>query len=752
MLASIRTRLLLLMMTVLLPGIAAALVMVARTYQNENEAVLRGLHDSALAMAQVVDRELIRRKDLALALAGSYLLVREPGDDPDLSFTHARTSRIAQELGGWIQLVSASQVLMDTREPAASPPRTHGEGGFLMAEEPVIRPLTRTASGMVQPPLVVQPLRRPGGELLNLVIAVPAEVLQRAIDHQRLPLDWVGTVLDSNLSVVARQPGGAAHVGRPATADLRAQMVGRTQGAFRSVTLDGVPVQGYFSKTPQGWTYLTAAPRSAGLAGVPAEVLEVLAGALLLLAAAVAGALGVGRGIAGGVGSIERAAQALQDGAPAVRPERTGITELDAVGQTLAHAARALTESRDELQQQVAEAVTRTRLAEQRIAQGQRIGALGRLTGGVAHDFNNLLGVISNSAHLVQHHAEKLPALQMPVSVMLRAVETGSHLTQQLLRFGGRQPVSPQPVDLAAHLPEMRELLQMVMGRRVGVGIEVQPGTAAVHIDTGELELALINIAFNARDAMPQGGRLQVQARNASPEEAEGLPPGPYVLVAVADNGLGMDEALAAQVFEPFFTTKATGAGSGLGLSQVYGFCQQAGGTARMASTPGLGSTVMLLLPACAQAVGLPPHARAAEGALTLAGVSVLLVEDSEALAEVTAVLLQSYGCAVRVAHDAEDALAQVQADPALQLVLSDVVMPGGRDGVALARELRRIRPGLPVVLISGYSAGLAGVTDFTVLRKPVAADHLVRTLMAALRDRPPAARRDSATPGPPAG
>ncbi len=752
---TIRSRLQLMMMTVMLPGVAVALFLVARTYQGGLEAVQRNLRGSALAMAQVIDRELTRRLDIAGAMATSNLMPREPETDPDLLHLHAWASRIAQGLGGWIELHSAAQLLMDTRTAAGSPPRPHAAiERFALSPVALVLPQVAGSGGVLRPAQVVQPVWRPNGQLLNLVITIPADVLQGVIDEQRLPTGWLGTVMDSGLRVVARHPGGAAFTGLLATPDLQARMGAASEGEFTSVSLDGTSVVGYFRKTPQGWSYVTAAPRGGLVGDVPLPVLQVVVGALLLLAAAMGASVWVGRRIAQAAESLKASALALQDGAAVLPQQATGIVEFDAVGSTLAAAAGALAHARHDLERQVADAVARTRLAEQRVSQGQRIAALGLLTGGVAHDFNNLLGVISNSAHLIDRHAAALPALQMPVAVTLRAVQMGSHLTQQLLRFGGRQPVSPRPVNLADYLPEVGELLQMVVRKPIAVDIEVQPGTPSVQVDPSELELALIHVALNARDAMPEGGRLRVHARRAGDDEADGLPAGHYVLVALTDNGVGMDEQRAAQVFEPFFTTKPMGQGTGLGLSQVHGFCVQSGGNARIGSTPGFGTTVTLVLPAHEPAAATlrgpgddANFAEATDGDLgdadqALAGVRLLLVEDNDELAEVTALLLQTYGCQVRRARNVDDALAKIAEDDPLDLVLTDVVMPGARNGVDLAQWLRRTRPALPVVLISGYSAALAGLTDFTVLRKPVAVEDLVRTLVAALAGA--AARADA--------
>jgi CheY-like chemotaxis protein len=376
--------------------------------------------------------------------------------------------------------------------------------------------------------------------------------------------------------------------------------------------------------------------------------------------------------------------------------------------------------------------VQQTREAEQRVSHNQRVEALGRLTGGVAHDFNNLLGVISNSAHLIQRQTA-LPALLVPVAATLRAVEVGSRLTQHLLRFSGRQPVQPRAVSLLSFLPDVRELMQTVVGKRIEVALDVEPGTPSVTVDPSELELALVNLALNARDAIEGSGHVWLRAAMAPAEDWAGLPAGEYVAITVGDDGKGLEESLAERVFEPFFSTKGVGKGTGLGLSQVHGFCVQAGGTAHLASTMGLGTTVTLVLPAnpapIDDALPLQP-----EPALTpLQGRRVLLVEDNDELAEVTEALLSSFGATVQRKADAAQALQVLQSGTTFDVVLSDVVMPGDMDGVALARRLQQDWPALPVVLISGYSSALANAGDLKVLRKPCAPEDLVAALEQAM-------------------
>jgi CheY-like chemotaxis protein len=323
--------------------------------------------------------------------------------------------------------------------------------------------------------------------------------------------------------------------------------------------------------------------------------------------------------------------------------------------------------------------------------------------------------------------------LLVPVAATLRAVEVGSRLTQHLLRFSGRQPVQPRAVSLLSFLPDVRELMQTVVGKRIEVALDVEPGTPSVTVDPSELELALVNLALNARDAIEGSGHVWLRAAMAPAEDWAGLPAGEYVAITVGDDGKGLEESLAERVFEPFFSTKGVGQGTGLGLSQVHGFCVQAGGTAHLASTMGLGTTVTLVLPAnpapIDDALPLQP-----EPALTpLQGRRVLLVEDNDELAEVTEALLSSFGATVQRKADAAQALQVLQSGTTFDVVLSDVVMPGDMDGVALARRLQQDWPALPVVLISGYSSALANAGDLKVLRKPCAPEDLVAALEQAM-------------------
>ena len=774
----IRSRLLVLVLSVMLPGIIAALWVSWQTWSDEQEATVRHMRDSTRALSMVVDKELARRAGIARVLSLSQILDSAPQvPQDDLAMLELQSRRAMQGLSGWVELNAPGRTLFSTRlasgrvpdtplapAAAASAPGLAVTGPAAVAAAPAplelpttaaSRPvLVREAVPLIEQAVIgdlgpdpatgqlraqiVQPIERGGHVWLNMSISVLPQEMQQIIDAQRLPPDWTATIMDGRGTVVARHPGGISYAGRPGTDDLRRLMATREEARFDSVNLDGKPVIGYFTKSPQGWTVVTAVPRDSGVGGLGGRTaLQPIAiGALLLVLVGMFGALWISRRISGPIHALSAIASELRAGEPVHAP-KTGMLECDEVALALEDASVAIRQGRSELEDRVNEAIDRTREAEQLSSRSQRTAALGRLTGGVAHDFNNLLGVISNSAHLIQRspHAE---SLAMPLGAIMRSVDVGSRLTQHLLRVAGRQPVHPQVVDLRSTLGEMNELLATVLGKRMQLTMTMAPDLPSVRVDPSELELALINIALNARDATNGMGEITLEAGRAAPGDVQDLAPGEYVAISVSDRGPGIPEDLLVRVFEPFFTTKPVGKGTGLGLSQVQGFCVQAAGTARIASQLGAGTTVTLLLPARSSASGggggardevAQPEARAN----ALAGARVLLVEDNEELNRVTASLLRSFSCQVLTAKDADEALQLFGSGAAVDVVLSDVVMPGSMDGQALARELRKRRPGLPVVLISGYSEALIAESSFIVLRKPASPSQILEALRRAM-------------------
>jgi PAS domain S-box-containing protein len=375
------------------------------------------------------------------------------------------------------------------------------------------------------------------------------------------------------------------------------------------------------------------------------------------------------------------------------------------------------------------------RAAEEHLRQVQKMEALGQLTGGVAHDFNNLLQVISSGLRLLER--ERDPSRRSRVlDGMNHAVERGADLTRHLLAFGRRQALNPQPIDLAAHLKGMHDLLARSLRGDLQLKIEAAAGCWQVEVDIGELELALLNLCFNARDAMVEGGIISIRVENV----ARKADAGDVVRLAVTDTGTGMAPEVRARALEPFFTTKEQGKGSGLGLAQVYGLAKQSGGEVEIASAPGRGTTVAILLPRSLQdpapsAPKSPPAIDGSGGPRAGGAGHVLLVEDDEHVAALTRETLNALGFEVtRVASGAE-ALTVLDDRRAIDVVFSDIMMPGGVDGLELARQLRRRRPDLPVVLTTGMApeAGAARAEGFDLLLKPYQPEQLAAVLTARL-------------------
>jgi two-component system NtrC family sensor kinase len=383
----------------------------------------------------------------------------------------------------------------------------------------------------------------------------------------------------------------------------------------------------------------------------------------------------------------------------------------------------------------------RREAAEGALRQSQRMEAIGQLTGGIAHDFNNLLMVISGSVERLKRTPRDEKEIRT-LDMIATASKRGETLTRQLLSFSRRQALAPEPVDLSQRLPQLEEILHRSLRGDIAVTVEVPEAPCTANIDIAEFEVAIINLAVNARDAMPNGGELQVRLdRVALDGGPDGLT-GPFLRLSVTDTGVGISGQVLPRVFEPFFTTKEVDKGTGLGLSQVYGFARQSGGTATITSMPGRGTTASIYLPA-SEAEPPPRPARAEATFRPPPGASVLLVEDNHEVAEVARSYLEELGFAVERAGTAQEALLKLRLGR-FDLVFSDILMPGGMTGLDLAQEIRRIRPGLPVVLATGYSlSGSQAIEEgFTVLRKPYDLEALRDALQAEL---PPVEAREPA-------
>jgi signal transduction histidine kinase/CheY-like chemotaxis protein len=387
--------------------------------------------------------------------------------------------------------------------------------------------------------------------------------------------------------------------------------------------------------------------------------------------------------------------------------------DLDRANRELKRRADALAESNTALQVQMSE----REKAEAALRQSQKMEAIGRLTGGVAHDFNNLLMVASSGLELIDR-TEDPARRQMLKEGVRNAIKRGADLTRQLLAFARRNPLKPEVISPEDRVEGMRLLLERSLREGIDLEFELEAGLWPLEIDAGQLEVALLNIAVNARDAMPEGGRLTIRAENLEDLQEVGLV-GDFVCISAIDTGQGIPPEQISSVFEPFFTTKGVGKGTGLGLSQVYGFCRSSGGDVRIDSEVGAGTTVRLYLPRCRKP--LPPLPGEAPAPVRGPAGQVLLVEDDAEVAQVVAGMFETLGWTPRHVADGPSALAMLDSDTPFDLMFSDMVMPGGVGGLDLAREAAKRRPGMRVILTTGFSeaASAAAAEGMRVLPKP---------------------------------
>jgi signal transduction histidine kinase/ActR/RegA family two-component response regulator len=394
------------------------------------------------------------------------------------------------------------------------------------------------------------------------------------------------------------------------------------------------------------------------------------------------------------------------------------------------------------LEQRVQAEIAARQDAQQRAAHAERMQALGQIAGGIAHDFNNILQAVTGGAALIERRPNDTDRVLRHARMILDAARRGAAITSRLLAFSRRGDLRAESLDVGKLLHDMAEVLTHTLGGSVTCTVDVPPGLPPVLADRGQLETVLVNLATNARDAMPSGGTLTMsagaEAVTAALPHPLGLRPGHYIRVTVADTGSGMDVAVLTRVTEPFFTTKGPGKGTGLGLAMAKGFVEQSGGSLSIDSVPGQGTNVTLWLP---QAAGEPVSkpVGAPETAADPQRPHVLLVDDDPIVREVLAAALNDAGYRVTLVANGPEALSALSAGERVDIIVSDLTMPG-MDGVALIRKAQEQHPGLPAVLLTGYAGSGAALAvggavsgAFSLLRKPVAGAQLVDRINALL-------------------
>jgi signal transduction histidine kinase len=732
----IRTRLLILILAVLLPAFAAAALAVGYVYLEERRAQENSVKETVRVFALLVENELEIKAGVLQALASSPALARGKLEE---FYANAKSLAPSPESVIILHDLSGRQ-LLNTRVPLGSPlpARRTSNIGELMdkhgAERPLVSDLFMAQLGQIHNFTIQVPVRT-GGQIRSfLSMGVDARSLQELMEQQRLPAEWQASIIDRQGRVVARSRDAEQFRGRPVSELAMRMFAAQDEGVFSNRNLSGTPVQAFYGTVPNvGWKVLVSIP-SAELRRVPLHAAAFLATIMLLiLVAATLAAHRFGRRALAPIDHLARSAEDLGAGRE-VGYEPQGVVELDAVAQRMAEASRQIRRAQGELERRVAEAVAASERAQQALMRGQKLEALGRLTGGIAHEFNNLLQTLTTALQLAALTSNQ-PRVQELIDTCKRTVGRATTLTTRLGAFGRLQDARLLTVDPGE---QARNALQLIRGvLRQGISLEVDCGDDLwpVTIDPLQFDLALLNLSINARDAMPEGGALRIRVRNCSLEPTLERVGGDYVLVTVADSGCGMTPEVLAHALDPFFTTKAPGQGTGLGLPQAYAFATQSRGFLTLSSTVDVGTTVDIYLPRSSQPLSPPlarVHGEARAQALPQGAGRVLFVEDDPLVREAVVRGLEDAGFDVLSTDSGDKALAMIEAGLDTDVVFSDIVMPGQVSGIDLAGFLRERRPGLPVVLATGYTDQRAAVPGVQVLAKPYEIAELV-VLLAGL-------------------
>jgi len=700
-------------------------------YHYQREGTRKSLQDLVRALSAVVDADISRREAMLRTLARSPALLTG-----DLAAFHRFAQQVAPSTDQTIvltdldgrQLVNSRLPWQSDRLPQAS--STHALRARLgvdpkatLVSNLYFAPIGKKYSFAVQVPVV-----RDDKIIYYLAIGSYASSLQPLVVDPRLNEGWNAALFDRQGVVIARRMEPERFVGQSGVSDTIEHFKSAREGVLQTQRLDGTSaVTAFHAVGNTGWTLVVSMPLDAYQGPFLRAVGTTFAVTLTFLAVAIVGALIASRKISHPLRDLAVHGPSIAKGHP-ITDVHYGLHEADVIANALRKAGEEVQSVNRGLEKRVEAAVNEANRVQQQFLQNQKLEALGRLTGGIAHDFNNLLQTIITALQLIEFKSSD-PVVKRAVESAQRAVGSGASLSRQLMTFGRAQPSQLETIRLADEIERMRELIVGALKRDIELITAFAADEWPVRIDKVQFELALLNICFNARDAMPGGGTVSVATFNETLAENEirDLRAGDYVLLRVSDTGEGISPDIQDRVFEPFFTTKEVGKGSGLGLAQVYGFARQSRGAVSIHSD-GKGATVSLWLPRAFHVERSKADESTPSPQVRGFRCRVLLVEDDLRIQAVLAPALQSLGFEVRAAHDAASALESLATDSDVDVVFSDIVMPGGRTGVDLAREINAKYPGLPVLLSTGYSE--TGEAGYTTLLKPYDIHKLASALM----------------------
>ncbi len=772
-LLSTRAHLLLLALAIVGPLLAFTGLILLRYADAERSRIEQDARDTVNSISVAIDRELIGLQYTLLALANAPS-VRQG----DMRSFHSFVGEVARARNATIVLRDTqSRQLMNSTAPYGSPlpEATMLQGADVEAAQ--------TGRTVVSDYFVGLQVKRPSFAVVTpiffdnqlryfLSLSVGTSVLDELIKDQSINEDYIISILDRRQTIMARSVNPEAFVGTPA--QLQNNPTLGDSGIIESTNRQGVKLRVFYKRSElSGWISLVSVPTSIINHPLYESLRIILLIGVLFAAMSLLGAWYGARSFSRPMSLLARNAAALAKNQDAL-PVPTSVREIALVSQTLTESAddlRERTHQRDRaesalknlnetLETLVAERTealqqTNTRLlneiqlreeSEDRLRQMQKIEAIGQLTGGIAHDFNNMLAVILGSLRLMQRRlARGETDIQKYIDGAVDGAERAANLTKRLLAFARQQSLSPTVVDCNKMITGMSELLRRTISETIHIETVLSGGLWRTHVDPSQLENALLNLAVNARDAMPEGGRLTIETSNADLDQRyasahSDVVPGQYVLIAVTDSGSGMTPEVIARAFDPFFTTKSMGHGTGLGLSQVYGFIKQSGGHVKIYSEIGEGTTIKLYLPRLVGETEKNDPSASGHVPVSKFNETVLVVEDEDSVRSVTVDMLTELGYRVLQAEGAIEALKILDAHPEVTLLFTDVVMPDV-NGRKLADEAKKRRPDLSVLFTTGYTRNAIvhnGVLDAGVhlIVKPFTMETLAQKLEEIFRAR----------------